>query len=96
MQIDSPLGTVGRLSRAIAPVVLLCALPIHAQQQPPASSDAVAVAPLQEQISLKSNPSSELAAPVPSQIVLKNDRLFYVMANYTTVEHHDQFAPLSE
>jgi hypothetical protein len=95
MQIDSLLRTVARLSRAIAPVILLCALPIHAQQQPPASSDTVAVAPVQEQISLKSNPGSELAAPVPSQIVLKNDRLFYVMANYTTVENHDQFAPLS-
>ena len=95
MQIHSLVRTVGRLSRAIAPVILLCALPIRAQQQPPASSDTVAAAPVQEQISLKSNPGSELAAPVPSQIVVKNDRLFYVMANYTTVENHDQFAPLS-
>jgi hypothetical protein len=44
-----------------------------------------------------SNPGSETltAGAVPEPITLKNDRLFYVMANYTTVEHTDEFAPLS-
>lgn len=77
MQIHSLLRTVRRLFRALAPVVLLCALPIHAQQQSPASSGTLAVAPVQEQIGLK------------------NDRLFYVLANYTTVENLDRFGSLS-
>ena len=62
---------------AIVPLVLLCALPIHAQQQSLASSDVLAAAPIQQQISLK------------------NDRLFYVLANYTTVENLEKFEPLS-
>jgi hypothetical protein len=66
-----------RAASKLFPAVLLCALPIQAQQQPPEGSEALAVAPVQE------------------QITLKNDRLFYVMANYTTVEHTDEFAPLS-
>jgi hypothetical protein len=77
MQIHLPIRTVRRLFRTIAPVVLLCALPIHAQQQSPGNSDTLAGAPVQEQISLK------------------NDRLFYVLANYTTVENLDKFGPLS-
>jgi len=66
-----------RLFPAIAPLVLLCALPIHAQQLLPASSDAPAV------------------ASIPEQAGLKNDRLFYVLANYTTVENLQKFEPLS-
>jgi hypothetical protein len=95
MQIYLLLRTVRKLSRATAPAVLLCAFPILAQQQSPAISGALAIAPVQEQISLKGSPSSELVAPVPPQIVLKNDRLFYVLANYTTVENLDKFGPLS-
>jgi hypothetical protein len=95
MQIHLFLRTGARLFRAIAPVVLFCALPIHAQQQSPASSGAPAVATVQEQISLNGNPSGELAAPVQSPIALKNNRLFYVLANYTTVENLDKFEPLS-
>ena len=66
-----------RLFPALALLVLLCALPIHAQQLLPASSDAPAV------------------APIPEQAGLKNDRLFYVLANYTTVENLQKFEPLS-
>lgn len=39
--------------------------------------------------------SIEPAAPVSSQITLKNDRLFFVLANYTTVENQQQFEPIS-
>jgi hypothetical protein len=77
MQIKLLLRTVNRVFHSIAPGALLCALPIYAQQQSPANSDALALAPLQEQISLK------------------NDRLFYVLANYTTVENLDKFGTLS-
>jgi hypothetical protein len=77
MQICLLSRTVRRLFLAIAPVVLLCALSTHAQQPPPVSSDALPVAPL------------------PEQITLKNDRLFYVLANYTTVENLDKFGTLS-
>ncbi len=76
MQLQFLLRAARMLLPAVA-AVLLCALPVHAQQQ--------------------SNESSEVLATVPvaEQITLKNDRLFYVMANYTTVEHTDKFAPLS-
>src|SRR5271165_4569211 len=77
MQIHLRLRTVRRRFRALAPVVLLCAFPIHAQQPSPAISDTLSVAPVQEEISLK------------------NNRLFYVLANYTTVENLDHFGPLS-
>jgi hypothetical protein len=72
-----PLRTALRFLGVIAPLTLLCAFPIHAQQQSPASADAPSV------------------APVAEQIPLKNDRLFYVLADYTTVEKQDKFAPLS-
>ncbi len=77
MQIHLPFRIVRMLLRTAAPLALLCALPIHAQDEAlssfdtPASSDAFAAAPL------------------------KNDRLFYVMANYTTVENLDDYGQLS-
>jgi hypothetical protein len=95
MKIRLLLRTVRSLSRAIAPLALLCALPIHAQEQSPASPDAPAVAPAQEQITLNGNSTIEPPVPVPSEIALKNNRLFYVLANYSTVEKQDQFGTLS-
>jgi hypothetical protein len=89
------LGTLKNLSRAIAPLALLCVLPIHAQEQSPANSEAPPVAPAQEQISLTGNPGIQPSSPVPSEIALKNNRLFYVLANYSTVEKQDQFGTLS-
>ena len=77
MQIQFLLRAASRSFLAVAALVLLSTLPIHAQQQSTEGSGVLA------------------AAPVPEQIALKNDRLFYVMANYTTVEHTDEFAPLS-
>jgi len=77
VQIHLVVRPVRRSFGAIAPVVLLWALPIHAQQQSLVSSDPVVIAPAQEQIGLK------------------NNRLFYVMANYTTVENQDRFGTLS-
>jgi hypothetical protein len=77
MQIRFLVRFARRRFGAIAPVMLLFALPIHAQQQSLSNSNPPAIAPVQE------------------QIVLKNDRLFYVMANYTTVENRDRFGTLS-
>jgi hypothetical protein len=77
MQIHLLLRTVSKLFLDIAPVALLCAFPIHAQQPSADDSGALPVAPLQE------------------QITLKNDRLFYALANYTTVEKLDNFGTLS-
>ena len=77
MQNSSLTRRITEFLRAIAPLALLCALPAHAQQPLPAGSDALALAPIQEQTGLK------------------NDRLFYVLANYTTVENQTEFAPLS-
>jgi hypothetical protein len=94
--------TIHSLSRAvrnpfgsIALLALLCALPIHAQDPSPANSDAVPVVPAQQQITLNANSTILPAAPVPSEIALKNNRLFYVLANYSTVEKQDQFGTLS-
>jgi hypothetical protein len=67
-------------------MALLCARPAGAQQPPLESVEALTVAPAEE-IRLKSNGSDEQ--------VLKNDRLFGVLANYTTVESQEQFRPLS-
>jgi hypothetical protein len=77
MQIRLPLRTVRKLFCATAPAALLYALPIHAQQEFPASSSLLPSAPIEE------------------QTTLKNDRLFGVMPNYLTVEHMDEFGPIS-
>jgi len=95
MKIHSLLGTVRIFLRAAAPLALLCALSIHAQEQPPASPDAPPVAPAQEQISPNGDSAIQPASPASSEIALKNNRLFYVLANYSTVEKHDQFGTLS-
>jgi len=93
MPIRSRFRTLKRLFLAIAPAVLLSALPVHAQQESSANSEAP-VAPGQEQIRLKTSPGLE-AAPVQPQIAPNNDRLFFVLPNYLTVENMKQFAPVS-
>jgi hypothetical protein len=82
------------LSLVIAPFVLFGALIAHAQEPSPTTFDALPVAPVQEQISLISAPDILPSAPRPTEIVLKNNRLFYVLANYSTVEKHDEFTTL--
>ncbi len=87
--------TVRTLFRVTAPLALLCALPIHAREQSPANSDAPPIAPAQEQFTASGGSVIEPATPAPSQAALKNNRLFYVLANYSTVEKQDQFGTLS-
>jgi len=95
MKIHLLFRTVRCLSCAIALLAFLCAFPIHAQEQSPASPDVPSIAPAQEQLTLNASPTIELAAPPQPQILLKNNRLFYVLANYSTVEKHDEFGTLS-
>jgi hypothetical protein len=80
---------------AIAAFALFGALSVHAQEPSSTPSDAPLVAPVQEQIALTAEPLIVPSAPVPTEIVLKNNRLFYVLANYSTVERHDDFGTLS-
>lgn len=93
MPICLPLPGVGRLFRRTAPVVLLWVLPLSAQQESSRNSESL-LAPAQVQIRLKSN-SGEEAAVIQSPSAPNNDRLFFVLPNYLTVENMDQFAPLS-
>ena len=95
MKIPSLLRAVKSLSRAIAPLALLCALPIHPQEPSPANSDPLPLPTAHEQLTLNSNSTILPATPVPSELPLKNNRLFYVLANYSTVEKQDQFGTLS-
>jgi hypothetical protein len=79
---------------AVALVVFLCALPIYPQEQPPASSGVPARDSSPQQIALNANSGIE-TAPVQSQNALKNDRLFFLLPNYATVENREQFRPIS-
>jgi hypothetical protein len=44
---------------------------------------------------LPNTPEPTMVAGITEQTTLKNDRLFYVMANYNTVEHLDEYGRLS-
>src|SRR5215469_8182298 len=84
-----------RLFCATAAVVFLCTVPVNAQQQPPAGPVALAVAPSHEQLGLEGDLGIAPAAPAQPQIAPKNDRLFWVLPNYLTVENRDQSGPFS-
>jgi hypothetical protein len=75
-----------------AAVLLLCALPLLAQQEQVVSSVAPAVEPIETP---PADSGIEPTATVPSTILPKNDRLFFVMPNYLTVEGQQQFPPLT-
>jgi hypothetical protein len=55
---------------------------------------ALCCAPVHAQEASPANSEALSFIPVQEQPVLKNDRLFYVLANYTTVENQTQFVPL--
>ena len=95
MKIYPPQRAVRSLLLAIAPLSLFAALSVHAQEPSPTPSDAPLVAPVQDRITLTAEPVVAPSAPLPTAIVLKNNRLFYVLANYSTVERHDDFGTLS-
>lgn len=86
------LAAARKLFRASAPALLLCAIPIEAQEQSPARPPAPTVAPGDAQASPKVSPGiAPTAAAIPSRIA----RLFFVLPNYLTVENRDQFEPLA-
>lgn len=87
---------MGRLFYIGVAALLLCAIPIHAQEQPAASSGEQTAAPPAAPAKLKVSSETEpTAAEIPSKVTPKNDRLFYVLPNYLTVENRDRFEPLS-
>ena len=61
----------------------------------PCGPVALAVALSHEQLGLEGDLGIEPAAPTQPQIAPKNDRLFWVLPNYLTVENRDQSGPLS-
>ena len=79
----------GKLFRASAPALLLCAIPIQAQEQSPERPPAPTVAPGDAQASPKDSPR---IAPTAAA---KNNHLFFVWPNYLTVENREQFEPLA-
>lgn len=95
MKKNSPSRPARILVPAITFIALFATIPTHAQEPSPAPSDAPLVAPAQEQFALTAEPAILPSTPVPTEVVLKNNRLFYVLANYSTVERHDDFGTLS-
>ena len=81
------LAPAGKLFRASAPALLLCAIPMQAQEQSPARPPRSTVAPGEAQASPRIAPT---AAAIPSRIA----RLFFALPNYLTVENREQFEPL--
>jgi hypothetical protein len=94
MKIDSLFRAAKNPFRAIAPLALLFTMPVHSQEPSATAADAPPIVPAQEQIALNADSVVLPAAPVPTETVLKNNRLFYVLANYSTVEKQDPFATL--
>ena len=82
--------TIRGLSQAIIPATLLW-VPIYGQQQAPANSGTPVVASAQERAN---DAGDETAQQLQSQIIPKNDRLFFVLPNYATVENHEQFTAI--
>ena len=81
------LQTASRPFYAIILAAFFAVLPARAQQEASANTAELVVRLAPELISPKT--SSGMESPAPVQTVLKNDRLFGVLANYTTVEHLD-------
>jgi hypothetical protein len=79
---------------AIFPTALLCSLSIHAQQPALASPGPATMASPEARMGSEIKPGSEPTA-LPSQIAPKNDRLFFVLPNYLSVEHLEPSEPLS-
>lgn len=86
-----PLPRVSGLFRAALVAALLNVLPLTAQEQSPVSPTPPVVASLEMPTNAESDPGVETPAPVQPQFVPKNDRLFFVMPNYSTVENSERF-----
>jgi len=64
--------------------------PLYAQEQAPSSTNRLVVASLEAPTRLEGDST---IAPAPAQP--KNDRLFFVVPNYSTVENREKVKPLS-
>ena len=75
---------------------MLCAFPLLAQQNPPPETTTSQTQPKpDEKSAAKDNPpNQEQKTPNPAQNP-KNDRLFYVLPNYLTVENSGKTPPLT-
>ncbi len=75
---------------------MLCSFPLLAQQNPsPATTTSQAQPKPDEKSAAKDNPSNqEQKTPTPAQSP-KNDRLFFVLPNYLTVENAGKAPPLT-
>jgi hypothetical protein len=74
--------------------ILLCALPTLAQVQQAASPEASTSGQPKTQDKTSNNQNGQIPADQEPNTP-KNDRLFGVLPNYTTVENEDRFGPLS-
>jgi hypothetical protein len=89
------LAPAGKLLRAFAPALLLCAIPIHAQEQSSAGPPRQTGVPGEAQASPKVSPGIAPTAPaIPPRVAPKIERLFLALPKYLTVESRDQFEPL--
>ncbi len=92
--------TIRFMTCAIA-LIGFAALATNAQTSPQSQPPATAPAPPQSQTpaATQTSPPSQTPAPSPAQSVSpkpkKDDRMFYVMPNYLTVEHATEVKPIS-
>jgi hypothetical protein len=80
-----PVGAVMVVSAII--VLLFASQPVRAQEQSASQADSKQTAPDQNSVNTREVKTENSAG--------KNDRLFGVLPNYTTVENKDLFGPLS-
>jgi hypothetical protein len=78
---------------AIAPSAFLFAIPLLGQEPIPASPTPLVVASLEAPAKPEDNSAIEPTAPVQPATTPHNDRLFFVMPNYSTVENSSRFQP---
>jgi hypothetical protein len=82
-------------TRVAALAILLCTHFTPAQQQQSASPDASTSTQPGAQDKTSNNQNGQTPAQDQGPNTPKNDRLFGVLPNYTTVENEDKFGPLS-
>jgi hypothetical protein len=97
MQIHLLLRRAAVFLRAVAPAAFFCAASLHAQEPSTQNAEAEVAILAPEPIGLESNFGNvEPAASVQPQIISPaNDRLFFLLPNYGTVENTNQFTPIS-
>ena len=73
--------------------ISLLALPALAQQQQPSSADSASQAPAKSAEESKDNAQSD--KPVQDQNSPENDRLFWTLPNYLTIENAKHVPPVT-